>query len=166
MDEIVRALAWIALLTVALVSYFLVLGVLFPRRVAKTQSALQATGGRSFWVGLVNFLFFGFIAFILLIITDPNANRVDGVVRVILYIPTFAILGGLVIALGFGLAGMANLVGERILPGQSPLKRTIWGTVLLSFACLLPLAGWFLMFPYVGVMGIGAFILGFFQRSE
>jgi hypothetical protein len=31
--------------------------------------------------------------------------------------------------------------------------------------CALPLAGWFLILPYAGLMGIGAFILGFFQRE-
>jgi hypothetical protein len=38
--------------------------------------------------------------------------------------------------------------------------------VVLSFACALPVVGWFLLFPYVGFVGIGAFILGLFQREN
>jgi sorbitol-specific phosphotransferase system component IIBC len=61
---------------------------------------------------------------------------------------------------------MSNLLGERIFPDQSAWKQTIWGTVILSFACALPIVGWFLLLPYVGFVGIGAFILGLFQREN
>jgi hypothetical protein len=117
--------------------------------------------GRSFGVGLVNFAFFGVIAVVLFSV----AENAGSFVKVILTIPALMITAALVIMLGFGLAGMVNLLGERILPEVASWKRTAFGTAILSFACALPFAGWFLLFPYAGFTGIGAFILGLFQRD-
>jgi hypothetical protein len=65
----------------------------------------------------------------------------------------------------YGLTGMVNLIGEALAPDQSVWRRTFWGTGLLSLACALPVAGWFLLLPYILVSGVGAVILGFFQRD-
>jgi hypothetical protein len=39
------------------------------------------------------------------------------------------------------------------------------GTLLLGIGSAVPLAGWFLLFPYAGLSGIGAIILTFFQKN-
>jgi hypothetical protein len=39
------------------------------------------------------------------------------------------------------------------------------GTLILSLACGLPFVGWFLLLPYILIIGVGAAILGFFQKS-
>ena len=135
---------------------------LFANRAAKTQRVLTAMPGRSFGVGLVNFLFFGVIALVLFSV----AGNAGSFVKVILTIPALLITAVLAIMLSFGLAGMANLLGELILPEITIWKRTLIGTAILSFACALPVIGWFLLFPYVGFVGIGAFILGLFQRNS
>jgi len=162
MTDILRLFFIIILLTIALAAYFLVVGTLFTNRVARTQRAITAMPGRSFGVGFVNFLFFGLIAVVLFSV----ANKTDGFIRALLIIPALAITALLMIMLGFGLTGTANLLGERILPESLSWKQAISGTTVLSFACALPFAGWFLLFPYVGFVGIGAFILGFFQRDS
>jgi hypothetical protein len=61
---------------------------------------------------------------------------------------------------------MANVIGGRIFTGHNVIKQNIFGAITLSAACALPFAGWFLMLPYVGLVGIGAVILGFFQKGE
>jgi len=61
---------------------------------------------------------------------------------------------------------MSGLIGERILPDLPAWKQLPWGTVCLALACALPFVGWFLLLPYVGFIGIGAVILGFFQRDK
>jgi sorbitol-specific phosphotransferase system component IIBC len=119
--------------------------------------------GRSFWVGLVNFLFFGVILIVLLILTD--GNRIPDVLRVILYIPTFILVATLAVILSLGLSSTVNILGERIFPELNTIKRSVWGSVILSFACALPFVGWFLLLPYVGLTSFGAVILGFFQRE-
>ena len=165
MTDIFRFLFIIILLTISLTAYFLVIGALFPNRVTKAQRVLNQMPARAFGVGLVNFLFFGVILVVLFTITDGNANRVNSVVRIILLVPTLALTALFTTVLSFGFAGMVQVLGERILPDFTPLKRSMWGTVILSFACALPFVGWFILLPCVGITGFGAVILGFFQRD-
>lgn len=148
-------------LTVSLVAYFLAVQVLFPTRVGKTKAIIQSMPGRSFGVGLINFFFFFIVALILISIAD----RVDIFIKGVFMLPGLLIIGFILIMLTFGLAGVVNHVGEIILPQASPWKQSSWGTACVSLACVLPFAGWFLLFPYVGFVGIGAFILGVFQRE-
>ncbi|MCI0554752.1 MAG: hypothetical protein L0287_27715 [Anaerolineae bacterium] len=162
MTDILRLFFIILLLTISLTAYFLVVGALFANRVAKTQRVVNQLMGRSFLVGLVNFLFFGVIALILFSI----AGNAGGAIQVILTIPALIITMLLTVILSFGLAGLVNVLGERIFPEQSSWKKTVWGTIILAFACALPFVGWFLLFPYAGLLGFGAVILGFFQRDN
>lgn len=160
MSDIARLLLIIILLLVGLSTYFLVINALFSARVTRTTTLAKSMPARSFGIGLVNFLFFAVIAMVLLSV----AENADGLFKLILTIPAVIILGILGILLSFGLAGMANLIGERIFPVQSAWKQTLWGSVCLSLACMLPFAGWFLLLPYVGFVGVGAVILGLLQR--
>lgn len=161
MNDIFRLFFIVTFLTISLTAYFLVIGALFANRTTKTQRVLTAMPGRSFGVGLVNFLFFGVIALVLFSL----AENAGSFIKVILTLPALLITAVLAIMLSFGLAGMSNLLGERIFPEVTLWKRTLIGTAILSFACALPLVGWFLLLPYAGFVGIGAFILGLFQRE-
>ena len=162
MFDIVRFLLVIILLTIGLIAFFLVANALFPQRVTKTKSVIQSMPARSLGIGLVNFAFFAVIAMVLFSVAENTGPFIRG----ILTIPGVFILAFLAIVLSLGLAGMANFIGERIFPDLSSWKQTLWGTVCLSLACALPFAGWFLLLPYVGFVGIGAVILGFFQREK
>ena len=161
MSDILRLFFIIVLLTIGLAAYFLVVGVLFANRVTKTQRVINQIPGRSFLVGLVNFLFFGVIALILFSVADGAG----GVLKGILMIPALLITVMLAVILSFGLAGMVDILGERVFPEHSAWKKTLWGTVILTFACALPFVGWFLLLPYAALLGFGAVILGFFQRE-
>jgi len=165
MNDILRLTLIVLLLTITLAAYFLVIGALFSNRVAKTQTSLNLTPGRSFGLGMVNFFFFGTIALILLMLIDGNANRVNDIVRVILFFPAVGVLAFLGSLLSFGLTGIVKELGSRIAPEHEPRKQLVIGSVLLTVACALPFVGWFLLLPYVAFTGIGATILGFFQKS-
>ena len=162
MSDIVRLFLILLLLIAGFVAYFLVLNALFGSRVTRTRSIAQSMPGRSFGIGLVNFLFFTVIALVLLSI----AENTGPVIRGVLTIPAIIILALLAIALSLGLAGMSNLIGERIFPDLPAWRQTLWGTVCLSLASALPFVGWFLLLPYVGFVGIGAVLLGFLQREQ
>ena len=162
MSDIVRLILVIVLLTIGLVAYFLVVNALFPQRVAKAKSIIQSMPARSFGIGLVNFVFFAVIALVLFSVAENMGPFIRGV----LVIPAIVILAFLAIVLSLGLAGMATLIGERMFPDFSLWKQTLWGTVCLSLACALPFVGWFLLLPCVSFAGIGAVILGFFQRNN
>jgi len=162
MSDIVRLILIIILLTIGLAAYFLVAGALFPQRIGKTKSVIQSMPARSFGIGLVNFFFFAVIAMVLLSV----AENTGPVIKSILTIPGVIILAFLAVLVSLGLAGVSNFIGERLFPDLSAWKQTLWGTVCLSLACALPFVGWFLLFPYTGFVGIGAVILGFFQRDK
>lgn len=162
MSDMVRLLLVVILLTIGLAAYFLVVNALFPQRIAKTKSMIQSMPARSFGIGVVNFVFFAVIALVLFSVAENAGPFIKG----ILTIPATIILASLTIVLSMGLAGMSNIIGERIFPDLSVWKQTLWGTVCLSLACALPFVGWFLLFPYIGFAGIGAVILGYFQREK
>ncbi len=161
MSDIVRLFFILLLLIAGLVSYFLVINALFTSRVARARSLAQSMPGRSFGIGMVNFLFFAVIALVLFSVAENAGPFIKGV----LTIPAMIIIVFLAIALSLGLAAMSSLIGERIFPDLSISKQTIWGTACLSLACALPFVGWFLLLPYVGFVGIGAVLLGFLQRT-
>ena len=161
MSDIVRLFLIILLLLAGFAAYFLVLNALFAPRVTKTRSIAQSMPGRSFGIGLVNFLFFAVIALVLLSIAENTGPFVRGV----LTIPAIIILALLAIALSLGLAGMSTMIGERVFPELPLWKQSLWGAVCLSLACALPFIGWFLLFPYVGFVSIGSVILGFLQKT-
>jgi hypothetical protein len=162
MSDIARLLVIIILLLVGLTAYFLVLNALFAARLTRIRSIAQSMPARSFGIGLVNFLFFSVIAIVLFSIAENAGSFIKG----ILSIPAILILALLALVLSFGLAGMSNLIGERIFPDLAAWRQTLWGTVCLTLACALPFVGWFLLLPYVGFVGIGAVILGFLQRDK
>ena len=161
MDDILRISLIALLLTFTLAAYFLVIGVLFNDRVTKTRNAIRQMPARAFWLGLVNLLFFGVIAFVLLSVAENAGAFVKG----ILTIPALIILAIITGLLSSGLTGMVGQLGEKLFPDLAAWKQNFWSAVVLCVACALPFVGWFLLLPYVCFVGIGATILGFFQRN-
>lgn len=161
MNDIFRLTLIILLLTITFASYFLVIGALFTNRVSKTQNIINQTPGRSFGLGMVNFLFFGAIAFVLLSIAENTGAFVKG----LLTIPALLILTFLIALSSIGLTSMVKVLSERIFPDLTSWKQMLWGSLVLCFACALPFVGWFLLIPSVMFIGIGAAILGFVQRN-
>jgi hypothetical protein len=138
-----------------------VIGALFTNRVNKTQSVINQTPGRSFGLGMVNFLFFGAIAFVLLSIAEKTGPFVKG----LLTIPALLLLTFLIILASIGLTSMVKLLSERIFPDLTSWKQIVWGSIVLCFACALPFVGWFLLIPFILFISIGATILGIVQKS-
>lgn len=161
MNEILRLTLVTLLLTIPLAAAFLVVGAFFPSPVTRTRKIIGVTPGRAFWLGLVNFLFFGVIAFVLLSI----AEGAGGFFKAVLTLPALLILALLIILLGLGLTAAVQHLAGQLFPDLAAWKRDLWAAVLLCFACALPFIGWFLLFPYLGLVGVGAAILGFFQKN-
>jgi len=162
MNEILTISLAVIVLTINLVPFFIVFGALFPARTAKTIEVAARLPGRSFVIGMVNFIFFLVLALALFSLSE----RADGLLKVILVLPALVITVILSIMLSFGLGSLAALVGERIAPTQPTWLRTLWGTLLLGLGSSVPLLGWFLLLPYAAWVGMGAFIIGFFQRTN
>jgi hypothetical protein len=162
MKELLTVSLAIVIMTFNLIPLFIVLSALFPARTAKTLEIANRTPGRAFVIGMVNFIFFLVIAMTLFTL----AEKVDGLFKAILILPAIVMAVILSIALGLGLVSISNLIGERLSPALSAWKRTFWGTLLLGLGGSVPILGWFLLLPYAAWVGMGAFLLGFFQKTS
>lgn len=162
MTELLTVSLAIVFLTLNLIPFFIVLTILFPARIAKTLEVANRTPGRAFVIGLVNFIFFLVIGLALFSLSE----KVDGLLKAILTFPALIIAVLLSIALSFGLGSISNLIGERLAPTRPTWQRTLWGTLLLGLGGSVPFVGWFLLLPYAAWVGMGAFIISFFQKTN
>ena len=157
--DILRLLALLVYGSLALVAFFLVLVALFPRRIARTQAIAEGMPGRSLIVGLVNLIFGAAVVVALLALAQWTNVKPLGV-------PALLVLSLMGIAATFGLGGVAQLIGARLLPEQPGPRRTIAATLALGWACTVPFVGWFGLLPFAVALGMGAFILSFFSSPS
>ena len=146
-----------ALSLVTLVTALIFIRGLFPIRVEKVQMTLENNWKRSFWIGLANTILISVIVFGLASLGN-NAS--------IFLIPAFGIYGVFLIGLLFGLSSFTQILGERLFPDLSPVKRDIRSGAVFMLTCLLPAVGWFLLFPYIVSLAVGAVVITLFQRNK
>lgn len=142
---------------ITLIAALIFIRGLFPYRVEKVQSALENHWKRSFWLGFVNTV----LITILVLGLGSLGNNVP-----IFYIPTFAIYGVFLIGLLFGLTAFIQLLGGRLFSERAPVERDICAGAVFLLSGLLPMVGWFLLFPYVVCLGVGAVVLAIFQNRR
>jgi hypothetical protein len=147
----------IGVITVA--AFFTTLAALFPDRVAKVRAVAARAPGRSFLLGLINAVFFIAVILGLQALADSTEFGLFSV-------PALVLFAFLCIAALFGLAGVAQLVGERILPERGHYARLAAGAVVVGLGCALPFVGWFALLPYVVGLGLGAFVLSFIETPR
>ncbi len=140
--------------SLTLTAFFLVVGALFPGRVARTRAIVDGSPGRAFGIGLVNLLFFSIVAFTFFVLADNMRLP-------LLAFPGTIVLSFIAIGLTFGLAGLIQVIGERLAATCSAAARTIWGALALCLGCATPIVGWFVLLPFALIMGMGAFVLSF-----
>jgi hypothetical protein len=146
-----------AALLVCLAAYFAVLAAFFPHRVAKTERICAEAPGRALLAGFVNLVFLG----VLFLVFYTAAGRASAELQQ-LVAGLFLFLVG--VGLSFGLAGLVELAGARLVPTRARAGRSAVGAITLSLACALPFVGWFGLLPYAALTGLGGFILSFFDR--
>jgi hypothetical protein len=83
----------------------------------------------------------------------------------IFLLPAFAIYGAFLIGLLFGLTAFIQLLGGRLFPDRTPVQRDIRAGAVLLLTGMLPVVGWFLLFPYVICLSIGAVVLTLFRKN-
>ena len=157
MNQLWQYAAAFLLLDVPLILLFAVLGVLFPARLARARKLTLSMPGRALLVGLVNALFFGALTFVFL----QWANQGAGLFNLL----AILLIAFLSIGLTFGLAAVAETVGERLAPQAAGFWKSVTGAALLSLACAFPFLGWFGLLPYTALLGLGGLILSFFLRA-
>lgn len=126
---------------------------LFPARLAATRRALRVHPVLTPLVGAPVFV-------LPLAIAIAVAQRVQ--LAGALGIAAISLLGV------FGLGAVALEVGSK-LPSEGPAasgwRAMIRGSVVVSLASLLPVAGWFLVWPLTVFAGVGAWTMGLFMAA-
>jgi len=145
----------LALITLA--ASFIFIRGLFPVRVSKIQVTLEDNWKRSFWLGLVNTI-------LITIFVVGFGSLGNG--SPIFYIPAFAMYGAFLIGLLFGLSAFIQILGERLFPDLNPVKRDVKAGAIFLLTSLLPFVGWFLLFPYVLSLSVGAVVITLFQNRK
>lgn len=163
MNNILTSIPIFLLLTLLLACYFLAFSALFPSRVDKSSEHIRQSPWRAFWIGLVNFLFFGAIVLLLFALSEGVRKTFFGV---LLLIPAATITIAIFAFLSLGLTSISAVIGERLFPEAAAWKRNFFATLLLGVGCTIPLLGWFLLFPYAALTGFGAVLLTYYQRNK
>jgi hypothetical protein len=153
---------------VALIALLAAVHLLLPDPVAKTRARLETGLGRAFLLGIVNLLFLGAVAFLLVwqagLIRD-NWSGAAAFLSVVLGLLALVIFLGLAVFAVNGLTALAALLGERIGKAKTPFQGDLRGGLLLVLACLTPYVGWFGFTPFVLSLGLGASILALLQKK-
>jgi hypothetical protein len=142
---------------VALVASLLLIQGLFPYKVERVFQNLDNNWKRAFWVGLLNTVLITIFVLGLGGMADSNP---------IFYLPAFAIYGAFLIGLLYGLTAFINYVGERLFPEHPPVKRIVQAGTVFLLASLLPVIGWFLLFPYGISLAVGSVVITLFQDRK
>jgi len=131
-----------------MVSYWLLAAALFPQALRRARAAYDQRSGRVTVTGLVTAI--------------PTLLAGAGLLQAPK--PVLKLIGGTLvsapIALGLvGSAGLCDRIGAG-LPGDAdvrlPWRRVLRGGIVLSFAFVLPVLGWFVLLPWTLVSGVGA----------
>lgn len=152
MSELLTAVGVIIGGVICLAAFFVVLTVLFGGVTERIHTVALAKPAWAFLIGLINLLFFAVVA--LLFFSLRDSTGID-----LLALPALLIAGLLLLALCFGLAAVAQIIGQGVVMTPDRTRQTAMGSLYLTAACLLPIVGWFLLLPYVAILGIGAVIL-------
>ena len=133
-----------------------------PATITPQSTVIAASFGRSFLLGLVNFLFFGAIAALLVKLGQGAGRPVAAVLTLLALLLVLA----LTVFLVLGLAALTSLLGERIGEGTSPFRRHLRGGLLLVLAGLTPYIGWFAFTPLALLTGLGAALQATFSKRK
>jgi len=152
--DVLAVVFTLAGLCLAVPAFQLVARALFPR--VAQQSSLR------FGRGLGRPLLVGLLALVPLSLplmgigVDVPAVRAAGVAWL-------GVLVGMALA---GLTGLSQRVGESLGDPEEPWQAIARGAVALQLACLVPFLGWFVLFPALALMGLGATVLAMVGRLE
>jgi hypothetical protein len=140
------------LIWISITAFFVLIETLFPTIVREGKEIAEDSMGRAFWLGLINSLFL--LALTLLSFYLANSVGVQLISLPGIILAVILIIGGIV-----GLSVMFQLIGDRLFPDQSTFKKNSYAAGVTILACLAPYIGWFGLFPYLLLVGFGAFII-------
>ena len=147
------------LIILCLTAFIVALSALLPQVSRRSQTALERTPWRAFFIGLANYLFLGGIALVLFSVEVEILGLFGLLITTFLIVVTF-----------LGLPGFARLTGERLTALHddelSALRQLLWGALTIELAALLPFLGWFVLTPVLMMISFGGVVLGWRSRGQ
>lgn len=114
---------------------------LWPEGFARKLKVSQTGVGKSLLVGIVPVI----IASLIIAVIGKRLGPVPGI-----------LVSGTLIVWGFmGSAALASLIGERLWPAGEAWQQTRNGGLVLICCALVPVIGWFVILPLIGIIGMG-----------
>jgi hypothetical protein len=145
--DVTTVFAILAALGIVFPGLLLAWSLLLPGTVERARERVTQTPGRTFLLGGLVLLVAGTPA--VLLTTAAGPLQFMGFVGVFLLMAVASI----------GAGGVAALMGERLrgqgIQASSP-GALVRGGVALEFAVIFPLVGWFILFPIVVIISLGA----------
>jgi hypothetical protein len=132
---------------------------LMPDYFKHTKSIVTTRPWQSFFLGLINFVFFFTIAAVFA--ESPFVPlKAMAILSLFIVLPLMTVVG---------LATAASIAGERVLAlltdrSGTPLGRLVVGIVSLGISALLPIIGWIVLI-ILFMTGFGAALLALFRRN-
>ncbi len=133
------------------IAFFTVIEGLFQTTVEKCREIAEGSLGKSFWLGVVNTIFFVVLVVLFFFLSQQTGVlplALPGVILAILF------LVGVII----GLSAMIQLIGDRIFSNLSGFRKKGYAAGLTILGCLTPIVGWYGLLPYLVLVGFGAFV--------
>jgi hypothetical protein len=147
---------------ITLTSFITLVGRLFPAPVAQSALAMKTSLWKSFFIGLVNAVFFILVAALLFNFARQLSGLLAGLVAMIA-VAIFAVLG---ILASIGLSGFSFWLEERTFSEEHTLAASLRCTLLLVLGCMAPFVGWFLLTPFVIAASLGSAIQFLLRKKE
>jgi hypothetical protein len=151
---VVMILGWICL-----TAFFVLIDTLFPKNVQDCKEIAEDSLGRSFWLGLINGIFL--LALTLLFMYLGENSKIPLLFLPGLFFVILFIIGGII-----GLSSMFQLIGDRLFPDQSLFKKRSYSAGASILACLAPFVGWYVLLPYLILVGLGAFVIRTYNQYQ
>ena len=133
------------------IAFFTVIEGLFQTTVDKCREIAEGSLGKSFWLGVVNTIFFVGLVFLFIFLDEQSGIPLLALPGVILAI---AFLFGVIV----GFSAMIQLVGDRLFSNHSGFRKKSYAAGITVLGCLTPFVGWFGLLPYLIFVGFGAFV--------
>jgi len=148
---------------ITLTAFITLVGKVFSSPASKCAETIKASMWRSFLIGIVNAVFFVFLAAMMF---NFSKSQLNGLLSGLVNIIALTILVTLGILASIGLSGLSYWLEERIQAGEHTLAASLKSSLLLVLACMAPLVGWFLLTPFVIATSLGSAIQVIIRKTE
>lgn len=105
------------------------------------------------------------ITVLMLLIAVTMKNLLAGIGN----IAAGALISIYVVYASAGVSGLTTTIGQRLKSlsdAEQPWRATLRGSVVLALTCILPILGWFVVFPTSLIIGTGAITMSIFSLKS